>query len=266
MKKMDSYSKKTDEKMDGFSRKADGLLEKFMLVTNTVGSQIQGMNSSIVKMQEMNEKMKEEGRNKFNQLDERIMDMERKILDMDKKYENRSENNKKEHVGENQGKTVTTGFHSETTESEVTQLLREMINETGMDFGSARIECTAKPITHAFIHFMNDGDRNKFIRSADMLIKKLRGRKIKITRSMDAEERFHNKRMGYVKYCIHTRHNIPLSLVSLNWTLKYVSDKGQIVVNTCQSGPLKFSKYQDVENEVEEQMQKWQTKNSSQRL
>ena len=47
--------------MDDFSRKADELLEKCMLVTNTVGSQIQGMNSSIVKMQEMNENMKEEG-------------------------------------------------------------------------------------------------------------------------------------------------------------------------------------------------------------
>ena len=34
-------------------------------------------------MQETNEKMKEEGENKFNQFDERIMDMERKILDMD---------------------------------------------------------------------------------------------------------------------------------------------------------------------------------------
>ena len=54
--KIESYSKKTDERMDDFSRKADELLEKCMLVTNTVGSQIQGMNSSIVKMQEMNEK------------------------------------------------------------------------------------------------------------------------------------------------------------------------------------------------------------------
>ena len=39
----------------------------------------------------------------------------------------------------NQGETVITGFHSETTESEVIQLLKEMINEIGMDFGSARI-------------------------------------------------------------------------------------------------------------------------------
>ena len=163
---------------------------------------------------------------------------------MDEKYEYRSEDNKKEHVDENQGKTKITGFHSETTESEVTQLVREMINEIGMDFGSARNECPAKPITHAFIHFMNDGNRNKFIRSANMLKKELRGRKIKITRSMDAEERFHNNRMGYVKYCIHTRHNIPLSLISLNWTSKHVSVKGPMMLrmmlkNKCKNGRQK---------------------------
>ena len=47
--------------MDDFSNKADEMLEKFMQVTSTVGSQIQGMNSSIVKMKEMNEKRKEKG-------------------------------------------------------------------------------------------------------------------------------------------------------------------------------------------------------------
>ena len=54
--KIERDSKKTDERMDDFSRKADEMLEKFMLVTNTVGSQIQGMKSSIVSMQEMNER------------------------------------------------------------------------------------------------------------------------------------------------------------------------------------------------------------------
>ena len=72
--KMDSYSRKTDEKMNDFSRKADELLEWFMLITSTVGSQIQGTNSSIVKMQETNEKTKE-GENKFNQFEGRIIDM-----------------------------------------------------------------------------------------------------------------------------------------------------------------------------------------------
>ena len=90
---------------------------------------------------------------------------------MDEKYEYRSEDNKKEHFDENQGKTVITGFHCEPTESEVSKLLREMINEIGMDFGRERIECPAKPITHAFIHFMDNGDRNNFIRSANMLKK-----------------------------------------------------------------------------------------------
>ena len=42
-----------------------------------------------------------------------------------------------------------------------------------MDFGGARIECPAKPITHAFIHFANDGERNKFIRSTTTGMKTL---------------------------------------------------------------------------------------------
>ena len=156
--KMVSYSRKADEKMESYSRKADEMMEKFLQITS------KGMNSSIVKM-------KEEGDDRYKQFNERITNIERKILDMDEKHENRSEVNKGEHVDENQGKAVVTGFHSETTESEVTQLLKESINEVGMDIGNARIECTAKPITLAFIHFKNDGDRNKFIRSANMLKK-----------------------------------------------------------------------------------------------
>ena len=91
---------------------------------------------------------------------------------------------------------------------------------------------------------------------------------------MDAEERFHQKRMGCVKYCIHVKNNIPLDLISMNWTLKHELIKGQIVVKTCQSGrvktcqsgSLKYIKYQDIETEVEGQMEKCQSKNSSQRL
>ena len=130
----------------------------------------------------------------------------------------------------NQSETVMTGLHSETTESEVTVMLKEMMKEIGMDFESVKLVCPAKPITHAFIYFENDNERNKFIS------------------------------------CINKKHGVPLYLISLNWTTKHVSVKGQIVVKTCQDGSLKFSKYQDVEDEVDELMQKWQTKNSSQRL
>ena len=76
----------------------------------------------------------------------------------------------------NQSETVITGLHSETTESEVTDMLKEMMNEIGMDFESVKLACPAKPINHAFIYFANDNERNKFIRSANMSKKELRGR------------------------------------------------------------------------------------------
>ena len=80
------------------------------------------------------------------------------------------------------------------------------MTETGMPTENVRIECLAKPITHAFIYFKNEDERNKHVRSANMLRKELKGRKIKMTRSMDAEERDHQKRMEYVKHCSHMRH------------------------------------------------------------
>ena len=136
--KMESYSrevdekqKKFDERLDNYTKKADDMMDKFLQITSSVGTQIQGMNSSIVKMKEEDDR--------YKQFNERITSKE-KILDMDDKYENRSEETKGEHVDQNQGKAVVTGFHSETTESGVTQLLKESINEVGMDIGSARIE------------------------------------------------------------------------------------------------------------------------------
>ena len=80
---------------------------------------------------------------------------------------------------------------------------------------------------------------------------------------MEAEERFYNKRIGYVKSCINKKHDVPLHSIALNWNAEHVTIKGQIVAKTCQDGSLKFNKYQDVEDEVDDLMQKWQTKNSS---
>ena len=138
------------------------------------------MNSSIVKLHETNEKMKEEGENKFNKIDERLMDMEKKIMDLDKKYENRSEDDKHGNTIANQSETVMAGLHKETTESEVADTLKELMKEIGMEFERVKLVCPAKPITHAFIYFENDNERNKFIRSANMLQRELRGRKNQI--------------------------------------------------------------------------------------
>ena len=80
---------------------------------------------------------------------------------------------------------------------------------------------------------------------------------------MDAEERFHPKRLAYIK-C--SRHGTSLTSISLNRFSKHVSVDGQIVLRTCQSGSLKYHKYQDIGSEVEDFMEKCLAKNSSQRL
>ena len=68
----------------------ENLLRK---ITDSVGTQLQGMNSTIVKK-------KEEQDDRYKQFNERITNMERKILDMDENYEDRSKN---EVVGSNIG-------------------------------------------------------------------------------------------------------------------------------------------------------------------
>ena len=93
--------------------------------------------------------------------------MEQKISVMDEHSENRNDETNRTHDDQNQGKAVATAFHTDTSESGVEQLLRETITEIGMSIENARIERPAKPITHAFIYFKNDDERNKYVRSAD---------------------------------------------------------------------------------------------------
>ena len=59
---------------------------------------------------------------------------------------------------------------------------------------------------------------------------------------MDAEERFNQKWLGYVKSHIHTdEHTIQ---IKMNRSARRVSVDGQIVIRTCVDGSLKYHKYQ----------------------
>ena len=80
-RKVDEKQKKTDERLDNYAKKAGYMMDKFLQITSSVGTQIQGMNSSIVNM-------KEDEDDRYKQFNERITNIE-KILDMDEKYENR---------------------------------------------------------------------------------------------------------------------------------------------------------------------------------
>ena len=96
---------------------------------------------------------------------------------------------------------------------------------------------------HTCIPAVVDNDeRDMFVRSANILKKKLRGRTIKISPAMDTEERFHQKRLGHVKSYIHTTHYVPLVQIKLNRLKRHVSVDGQIVIITCACGSLKYHK------------------------
>ena len=140
------------------------------------------------------------------------------------------------------------------------------IVEAGMSKERIQIKCPAKPITHAFLHFTDSEERDKYIRSANMQKRELRERKIIISPVMDAEERFQQKRMGYVKFCLSKKHEIPLTKITLNRTKKHVSVEGHFVIRTCENGSLKYHKFQNIEKEVENYTDDWLSKNSSRRL
>ena len=117
---------------------------------------------------------------------------------------------------QNQKRAVVTGFHHDTTEPEVQDILKETITTIGMSTGQIQIKCPVKPITHAFLQFTDNDERDKFVRSANMLKKELRGRKIRISPAMDAEERLHQKRLGNLKCCIHTRDNVQFAQIQID--------------------------------------------------
>ena len=102
--------------------------------------------------------------------------------------------------------------------------------------------------------------RKKQIHKVSEHVEKRVERKIKENSINGRGRKIPSEKNRCVKYYIHMEHNVPLESINTNWTMKHVSINGQIVVKTVQSGNLNYIKYQDVEAEVEEQMQKWQTK------
>ena len=157
-------------------------------MTNSVGTQIQGMNSSIVKLHETNEKMKEEGENKFNKIDERFKDMEKKMMDLDKKYENRSDDERNGSVIANQGETVIAGLHKETTESEVADTLKEMIkrNWNGLRESETCLSCQTN---HACLRLFRERQRKEQVHQVGKHAKKRIKRKKDQNNEIDGSRR-----------------------------------------------------------------------------
>ena len=94
---------------------------------------------------------------------------------------------------QNQPRAVETGFHDGTTEQELQRLLTETIITISIVNG-ANSDQMSRQTNHTRICVVLDSDeRDKFVRSANILKKELRGRKIRISAAMDAEERSHQE-------------------------------------------------------------------------
>ena len=64
--------------------------------------------------------------------------------------------------------------------------------------------------------------------------KRIEREKKRISTAMDADERFQQKKLGYIKFCPNKKHEIPLAKITLNRVEKHVSVEGQVVVRTCE--------------------------------
>ena len=87
---------------------------------------------------------------------------------------------------------VETGFHDDTTERKVEDLLKETVFAIGISMEKIKINVQPSR-SHMHSCSLQTDDRDKYVTSANMLKKELSGRKIRISPAMDAEDIFHKK-------------------------------------------------------------------------
>ena len=157
-------------------------------------------------------------------------------------------------------KAVIHGFKLEAKEQEVKRIVARIISETGMK-EKHWIDYPAIPLTHVFVEFEDKRIRDRFVRSASMRKYEMEERTIKISEALEPEQRFEKKRLGNIKYVINKNTGIPLHWIKLNLGKRSVFVNGQLVARVENDGLFfKYYKYEDIEKEVQELMDKWLTK------
>ena len=123
------------------------------------------------------------------------------------------------------------------------------------------VDYPAIPITHVFVKFNDTKIRDRFVRSASMRRYELDERTIRISQALEPEERFEKKRLGYIKVAIDKSTGIKLHWIRLNLERRSVSVYGQLAARVENNGFIKYYKYENVEEEVRNLMDKWLSKN-----
>ena len=132
---LQKFQTNTMEKMQLMTKKTNE--------TKPVGSQLQGMNTTIGKMTV-------EFEDNYRRMDERITSMEQRMAMLEDPQRRRSET--KAHYMEgitsqenqNQRRAVVKGFHDDTTAQEVQDMLKEIITTIGKPMDQIQIKCPAK--------------------------------------------------------------------------------------------------------------------------
>ena len=158
-------------------------------------------------------------------------------------------------------KAVVHGFKEDSKEEDVKVVVENSIKATGMKDVEYTIDC---PVSL----WNSITQRSETDTSDQQVCKKLNSmeERLEYRQFLSAEERFHRKRIGYVKFAIVKIKGIALHHIKLNLEMKTITINGQIIANTDENGMLRYNKYEDIDEEVQELMAKWLTKNSSPRL
>ena len=123
-------------------------------------------------------------------------------------------------------------------------------------------DCLAKPTTHVFVEFQNMKIRDRYVRSAGMQKAELNGRTVRRSPVLDAEERFHRKRLGYVKCMIHKIKGIALPAIQMSYEKRNITIDGQVIAKLDASGKLKYNRFEDIDEDVQILMTRWLSKTS----
>ena len=138
-------------------------------------------------------------------------------------------------------KAVLHGFKPDAKEQEVGTLVTKVISDTGMK-EEHLVDYPAIPITHVFVEFEDTRIRDRFVRSANMRKYELDERVIKISQALEPDERFEQKRLGYIKYAINKSTGIELHWIKLNLEKRSISVHGQLAARIENNGFLKYYK------------------------
>ena len=78
----------------------------------------------------------------------------------------------------------------------------------------------------------------------------------KISPALDVVQRFHQKRLGFIKCVLHEKRYIPLHEIQLNHEKRSAMVNGQVIIKTGDDGALEYNQHHNIDEDVQKLMTK----------